>query len=187
MAAPIPAPPTDLAQLVLQEQQLVFPAFTAQTAWELGNLLRSQLLLHSKPTMIDISLTSHPIHTLFHSALPGTIPDNENWVSRKRKTVLRFGRSTWYMHNKYAGDEVLFAAKNGLREEAGAYAIHGGGWPIRVQGVEGVIGVIVVSGLAQSEDHGIIVKVVREYLESLGESLGAPIVGENEVEKKKED
>lgn len=186
-ALPIPPPPTDLAQLVSQEQQLVFGAFTAQTAWELGGLLRGQLLAQPKPTTIDITLSSRPFHTLFHCALPGTVPDNENWVVRKRRTVLRFGRSTWYMHNKYGGDEALFAAKNGLRQDAGDYAIHGGGFPIRVKGVEGVIGVIVVSGLAQSEDHGIIVKVVHDYLETLGEPLGALIVGDAEGEKKKED
>ena len=116
--------------------------------------------------------------------MPGTIPDNENWVSRKRKTVLRFGTSTWYMKNKYGGDEALFASKNGMREDAGSYAIHGGGWPIRVKGVEGIVGVIVVSGLAQSEDHGIIVKVLKEYLESIGEN---PLVVDNDIEKKKEE
>lgn len=91
------------------------------------------------------------------------------------------------MRNKYGGDETLFAAKNGLGGEAGSYAIHGGGWPVRVRGVEGIVGVIVVSGLAQSDDHGIVAKVIREYLESLGESLPPAITGENEVEKKKED
>jgi uncharacterized protein (UPF0303 family) len=44
--------------------------------------------------------------------------------------------------------------------------------------VEGVIAVIVVSGLKQEQDHGIIVQIVREYLEELGIEMG---------EKKKED
>ena len=38
-----------------------------------------------------------------------------------------------------------------LGESAGDYAIHGGGVPVRVKGVEGVVAVIVVSGLAQHE------------------------------------
>ena len=45
------------------------------------------------------------------------------------------------------------------------YAIHGGAVPIRVQGVEGVVAVVVVSGLKQHEDHGVIVDVVRENWE----------------------
>lgn len=90
------------------------------------------------------------------------------------------------MHNKFNGDEGAFAAKFGLGSggggggegAAGEYAIHGGGWPVRVQGVEGVVAVIVVSGLKQEQDHAVIVQVVSEYLEELGIELG---------EKKKED
>ncbi|KAF4547557.1 Hypothetical protein D9617_40g012970 [Elsinoe fawcettii] len=179
-ALEIPPPPTDLPSLALQETQLTLPTFTATTAWSIGNLLRTTLLAHPKPTVIHISLCSHPPQTLFHVALPGTVPDNENWVQRKARTVRRFGCSTWYMHNKFDGNEVRFAEKNGLGQEAGQYAIHGGGWPVRVKGVEGVVGVIVVSGLAQAEDHGVIVKVLREYLEGLGEAG-------DEGEKRKED
>jgi len=90
------------------------------------------------------------------------MPDNDSWVARKRKTVLRWGVSTWYMHCKFGGDEVAFREKYGLGEKAGEYAIHGGGVPIRVTGVEGVVAVVVVSGLAQEEDHGVIVEVIRE-------------------------
>jgi len=70
------------------------------------------------------------------------------------------------MHNKFAGDEVAFAAKYALGPEAGSYAIHGGGFPIVVEGVEGVVGVIVVSGLKQDEDHGVIIEVVEEHLKA---------------------
>ena len=86
------------------------------------------------------------------------------------------------MHNRFAGDEAEFAAKFALGQNAGDYAIHGGGWPIRVNGVEGVVAVIVVSGLRQEQDHGVIVQTVSEMLEELREELA------NEMgEKKKED
>ena len=75
------------------------------------------------------------------------------------------------MHNKFAGDEVAFAAKFALGQNAGDYAIHGGGWPVRVRGVEGVVAVVVVSGLRQEQDHGIIVQTVGEMLEELREEL----------------
>jgi hypothetical protein len=35
-------------------------------------------------------------------------------VSRKRKAVIRFGCSTWQLHNKFGGDEDSFAKKLGL-------------------------------------------------------------------------
>jgi uncharacterized protein (UPF0303 family) len=72
------------------------------------------------------------------------------------------------MHVKFEGDEKAFAAKYGLGpEEAGGYAIHGGAVPIRVRGVEGVVACVVVSGLKQHEDHGVVVEVLQEYLQSL--------------------
>lgn len=66
------------------------------------------------------------------------------------------------MHCKFDGDEKAFAEKFGLGQEAGSYAIHGGGVPIRVTGVEGVVAVVVVSGLKQHEDHSVIVEVIKE-------------------------
>ncbi len=72
------------------------------------------------------------------------------------------------MHVKFEGDEKAFGAKYGLGpEEAGGYAIHGGAVPIRVTGVEGVIACVVVSGLKQHEDHGVVVDALQEYLRSL--------------------
>lgn len=50
-------------------------------------------------------------------------------------------------------------------EQAGEYAIHGGGVPIGVEGVEGTVAVVVVSGLKQWDDHGVIVDVIKENWE----------------------
>lgn len=123
----IPLPPRELDQIELIDTSLSFPTFTAHTAWTLGCLLRSKLVAFTKPTVIDISLAQGN-HCLFHAVThSGTTPDNDSWVARKRNTVLRWGRSTWYMHNQFAADEETFAAKFGLGQEAGKYAIHGGG------------------------------------------------------------
>jgi uncharacterized protein (UPF0303 family) len=85
-------------------------------------------------------------------------------VARKRKTVLRWGVSSWYMHNKMQGDEKAFADKYMLGQSAGEYAIHGGGVPVRVKGVEGVVGVVVVSGLKQDEDHQVFLEEMQMFL-----------------------
>ncbi|KAF9075355.1 hypothetical protein BDP27DRAFT_44609 [Rhodocollybia butyracea] len=154
----------DLKTLAELEQSLIFPSFTADTAWELGNTLRSRLLEFPVPAVIAISLANSN-QLLFHNVTrSGTQPDNDTWVARKRATVLRWGCSTWYMHNKLQGDEAAFAAKYMLGDRAGQYAIHGGGFPIRVRGVEGIVGVIVVSGLKQDQDHQVVVETVAKYL-----------------------
>ena len=54
-----------------------------------------------------------------------------------------------------------------LGEKAGQYAIHGGGVPIRVRGVEGVVGVVVVSGLKQHEDHAVVVEGMLKIIKQL--------------------
>ncbi|KAB2576858.1 protein of unknown function DUF336 [Lasiodiplodia theobromae] len=165
-SATLADPPRDLESLAAIEESLVFPSFTANTAWELGNALRFRLLDFPTPAVINITLANSD-QLLFHTVTrSGTLPDNDTWVARKRATVLRWGFSSWYMHNKLGGDEAKFAAKYMLGERAGNYAIHGGGFPVRVKGVEGIVGVIVVSGLKQEWDHQVIVETVEKYLKS---------------------
>lgn len=72
--------------------------------------------------------------------------------------------SSWAMHHKMRGNEKMFTEKYMLGETAGEYAIHGGGVPVRVTGVEGVVGVIVVSGLKQEEDHQCIVEALQMFV-----------------------
>lgn len=113
------------------------------------------------------------------------MPDNENWVRCKRNTVLRFGVSSWAMRMKMlaglgsanaAADEVeaAFVKKYRLASSNGGavadeYAIHGGGYPVRVRGVEGVVAVVVVSGLKQEDDHAVVAETVREVVAAQGE------------------
>ncbi|KAF2205801.1 hypothetical protein GQ43DRAFT_210051 [Delitschia confertaspora ATCC 74209] len=159
----LPFPTRDLDELSREERSFTFAHFTCEHAWVIGNILRNALRTVEAPALIHISLSNSMV--LFHSpSLPGLMPDNEIWVARKRETVLRWGHSSWYMHNKFGGDEGKFREKYGLgMEEGGKYAIHGGAYPIFVKGVEGVVGVIVVSGLKQEQDHQIVVKAISEY------------------------
>ncbi|OHW99466.1 DUF967 domain-containing protein [Colletotrichum incanum] len=167
-AAPvdIPSPSRDVEVLKKDGDSFILSSFTYEDAFELGHLLHARLLpfalKNGKPTVISIALANSQ-QILFQTAVgPGTLPDNETWVQRKRNSVLRWGCSTWLLHNKLGGDEQLFASKFGMStEQAGKYAIHGGGVPIRVKGVEGVVAVVVVSGLKQDEDHGVIVDVIK--------------------------
>ncbi|OSX60613.1 hypothetical protein POSPLADRAFT_1058779 [Postia placenta MAD-698-R-SB12] len=165
---PIRAPPTDLGAIAAEEARCVFTRFTANTAWTLGSLLRDRLRRGStRPAVVNITLANSD-QLLFHAASgSGTGPDNDIWVARKRRAVLRWGASTWALHNKYKGDEAAFAAKFQLGPRGGDYAIHGGGFPVRVKGVEGIVGVIVVSGLTMQEDHEVIVEVIEEYLQKV--------------------
>ncbi|KAK8086520.1 hypothetical protein PG994_001494 [Apiospora phragmitis] len=163
--APLADPPENADEVKAQCDTFVLDAFTADDAWELGHLLYARLLplvtAKARPTLISIASATG--HVLFQAAVgAGTQLDNTIWIQRKRATVLRFGCSTWLMHCKFAGDEEAFRAKFTLSPDlAAGYAIHGGGVPIRVRGVEGVAAVVVLSGLKQHEDHGVIVNVLN--------------------------
>ena len=144
---------------------MILPHFTADDAYNIGTYLRTRLRdLSENPAVINITLANSN-NLLFHAcSRSGVLPDNDLWVARKRKTVLRWGTSSWYMHNKMNGDEKAFADKYMLGQTAGEYAIHGGGVPVRVKGVEGVVGVIVVSGLKQEEDHMVVLEALQMFL-----------------------
>ena len=154
-----------LQELKAEELSLEFSSFTADTAWTLRSTIRDRLRAHfHTPTVINITLTNSQ-QLLFHACTkPGTTPDNDIWVARKRKTVLRFGCSSYYMHQKFQGDEKAFADKYALGSTAGEYAIHGGGVPIRVKGVEGIVAIAIVSGLSQEQDHMAVVSGIRECI-----------------------
>ena len=145
---------------------MVLPHFTADDAFAIGVALRERLRIISEtPTVVNITLANSN-NLLFHavSRSGGVTPDNDSWVARKRATVLRWGISTWAMHHKMKGDEEAFKKKFMLGETAGNYAIHGGGVPVKVRGVEGIIGCIVVSGLKQHQDHQVIVEALETFL-----------------------
>ncbi|MCJ1443624.1 MAG: hypothetical protein MMC23_004123 [Stictis urceolatum] len=158
----------DLSRIETLEQSLRLPGFDSDSAFTLGTSLRSRLrtLYPHSPALISIALSSGQVLFLC-STSPGVTPDNHVWVARKMRTVSRFGVSSWYMGIKFAGDEAAFAAKYGLGESAGEYAIHGGAVPIRVRGVEGPVGVLVVSGLKQDEDHMAAVEALTALREDL--------------------
>lgn len=145
----------------------MLPHFTADDAWKLGTSLRETLLQSPIPVVINISLASGN-QLLFHTATrSGTTPDNDVWVARKKATVLRWGVSSWCMHVKMGGNELKFGEKFALGDRAGEFAIHGGGVPVRVKGVEGVVAVVVVSGLKQEEDHMVVIEGLRGLKEGM--------------------
>ena len=148
-----------LEQLVLEEQQLQFESFNEDTAWEIGSWLVEYARQNKLPITIDIRRGEQQ---LFHASRPGTSADNDEWVKRKVRLVYRFGHSSFYMGQllKNLGKTI----KEVFLISESEYAPHGGCFPVNVKGT-GMVGTITVSGLAQEEDHRIVVETIREYLE----------------------
>lgn len=154
MSDPAPA----LADLAAEEHEFQFDTFTADDAWELGTTLVAAARRAQAPVAVDISRSRHQ---LFHAALAGATPDNDAWIRRKTRVVNRFGHSTLYMRQASREQGTTFEEQYGL--DPLRYAAHGGGFPILVRGV-GQVGVVVVSGLPQLEDHRMVVAALRSRI-----------------------
>lgn len=147
----------DLDLLARQESALVFEAFDENMAWKVGSALVEMARTRHAPVVVNIRT---PNRTLFHAALPGAVPANDEWARRKSNLVLREHQSSrrfgmaLHTKNKSLADHGLDVVD---------YADHGGSFPLRVKGA-GVIGAITVSGLASAEDHALIVEVLSAVL-----------------------
>ncbi|EIW84654.1 hypothetical protein CONPUDRAFT_149533 [Coniophora puteana RWD-64-598 SS2] len=161
--------PPSVAEVEAQEDSCVLPSFDADVAWELGTTIRSIIQKeHGKPAVIYIALAGSQQMLFWCATAPGTKPDNMNWVRRKEAVVLRWGVSTWRMRAQLAERGVTLKERFEMND-ASMYAAHGGGFPIRVKGIEGTVGVIVVSGMTQEDDHSVIVQGIQQYLSKLGQ------------------
>jgi uncharacterized protein (UPF0303 family) len=151
----------DLARIAVQEQELQFASFDEETAWRLGSHVRTLAIARKLSLVVDVRRFAQP---LFYAALPGTTPDNVEWIRRKSNVTARFHRSS------YAVRLELDEKKSNLLDRYGLavadYAAHGGSFPLRVLGA-GVIGSITVSGLPDRSDHQLAV-------EALCSELGRP-------------
>ncbi len=156
----------DIEIITEQELLLRFPAFDANTAWALGSVLRGKLLAEGVGGSIEIEIAGQ---VLFACATPGATPGQADWIRRKRNTVRRFGRSSYGVGRAYELSGEDFEKRNAI--SLTEYAAHGGGFPIHVIGV-GVIGSVVLSGLPQRQDHGLVVDALAEVLNMKVQVLG---------------
>ncbi len=149
----------DITIITEQEARLRFAAFDANTAWRLGNLLREKLVARGAGGTVEIEIAGHLV---FACATPGATPGQADWIRRKRNTVRRFARSSYVIGRTLERDGEDFEKRNAL--SLTDYAAHGGGFPIFVVGV-GPVGSVVLSGLPQREDHGLVVSALAELLD----------------------
>ncbi len=146
-----------IAEIEAEQAGLVFAAFDETTALALGMALVQRAQADAMPVVIDIRT---PDRVLFHAAMPGSGPLNDQWARRKANTALYFQAPSMLV-------TLRLAEKSGGLDRHGLdpanYAASGGSVPIRVRGV-GVIATATVSGLAQEEDHAVVVTAIRDLL-----------------------
>ena len=152
-------------QLLDEEQFFTFENLTPANVLEIGEIAKSLGVLKSLPIAVEVRLGDWII---YHASLPGSTVENQGWIDRKARVVMLKHHST--MHERVSAEEhgVDWFVENKLSEKT--HAIHGGGLPLITKN-EGFVGVLLISGLPQVEDHLLGVEVLTEFLARKGELL----------------
>ena len=151
------------AGLALEAKTLELPSLSQKEAIEIGEIALDLGFGRSVPIAVEVRLKEWVV---FHASLPGSSPDNDAWIARKARVVLATGNSTMFERVLAEEQGIDWYASKGLPEET--HAIHGGGLPLNVAGF-GCMGILLISGLPQVQDHLLGVEVLTEFLARKGE------------------
>jgi uncharacterized protein (UPF0303 family) len=151
--------------LLDQESQLLIPSLDVSSAIEIGEIAKSFGTQRSLPIAVEVRIGDWII---YHASLPGSSSENQWWIDRKARVVLLKHHSTIYERVSSEERGVDWHKENNLFDET--HAIHGGGLPLITKD-KGFVGVLLISGLPQVEDHLLGVEVLTEFLARKGELL----------------
>ena len=152
-------------QLLNEEQILTLPTLDLAGALEIGEIAKSLGVARNLPIATEVRIGDWII---YHASLPGSKPENDWWMSRKARTVMLKQHSTMYERVSAEERGIDWHRENNLLDET--HAIHGGGLPLITKD-DGFVGVLLISGQPQVEDHLLGVEVLTEFLARKGELL----------------
>ena len=151
--------------LLQEELLLTLPKLDVADAMEIGEIAKSFGTQKGLPIAVEVRIGDWII---YHASLPGSTSENQWWIDRKARVVLLKHHSTIYERVSAEERGVDWHKENNLLDQT--HVIHGGGLPLITKG-EGFVGVLLVSGLPQVEDHLLGVEVLTEFLARKGELL----------------
>ena len=151
--------------LLQEELLLTLPALDVAGAVEIGEIAKSFGSQRGLPIAVEVRIGDWII---YHASLPGSKSENQWWIDRKARVVLLKHHSTIYERVSAEERGADWHQENNLLDET--HAIHGGGLPLITKN-EGFVGVLLVSGLPQVEDHLLGVEILTEFLARKGEIL----------------
>ena len=151
--------------LAQEAQTLQLESLSQKDAIEIGEIALDFGFERGLAIAIQVQLKDWVV---FHASLPGSTPENDEWLARKARVVLATGNSTMYERVLAEEQGIDWYQTKGLPEKT--HAIHGGGLALNVKGF-GCMGVLLISGLPQVQDHLLGVEVLTEFLARKGELI----------------
>lgn len=143
-----------LAAVMADEEELRFEQFSYDDALEVGHAIVDRARARGQAIAVSIMFGRQRI---FHAALAGTRIENQLWLERKIRTVESYGQSSYRVGLSFRQRGADFRSTNW--HEPNDYAPFGGAFPIRLGEV--LVGAVAVSGLAEEDDHALVVEVLR--------------------------
>ena len=151
--------------LLNEEQLLVLPDLSQKSAIEIGEIAKSLGTQRSLPIAVEVRVGDWIV---YHASLPGSTPENDWWIGRKARVVKLKKHSSMFERVLAEEQGIDWHKENNLLDET--HAIHGGGLPL-ITKEDGCVGVLIISGLPQVDDHLLGVEVLTEFLARKGELL----------------
>ena len=151
--------------LLKEEQLLVLPDLGLKSAIEIGEIAKSLGTQRSLPIAVEVRVGDWIV---YHASLPGSSPENDWWIGRKARVVKLKQHSSMFERVLAEEQGIDWHKENNLLDET--HAIHGGGLPL-ITKEDGCVGVLIISGLPQVDDHLLGVEVLTEFLARKGELL----------------
>ena len=151
--------------LLQEELLLTLPALDVADAIEIGEIAKSFGIQRSLPIAVEVRVGDWAV---YHASLPGSTPENDWWIGRKARVVKLKQHSTMFERVLDEEQGIDWHKENNLLDET--HAIHGGGLPLITKS-DGLVGVLLISGLPQVDDHLLGVEVLTEFLARKGELL----------------
>ena len=150
--------------LLEEEDILKLPSLTNNDALEIGEIATTLGKQRKLPMAIEVRIGEWVV---FHASLDGSKPENDWWIGKKSRVVMMKQHST--MYERVLAEElgIDWYKENNVEEET--HAIHGGAIPLITS--TGFVGILIISGLPQVEDHLFAVEVLTEFLARKGELL----------------
>lgn len=147
-----------LEDLLAEEKAIALGGFDYADAWTLGSHIQAAAAERGLAIGIEVV---HGNTQVFLALMPGSTPDNLDWLRRKRSTALRFHHSSLYVRLLSESRGVNFHTRYRLPDAD--YAASGGSVPVFIRDV-GVVGAVTVSGLPDVEDHRLVIAALRSLV-----------------------
>jgi uncharacterized protein (UPF0303 family) len=148
--------------LLDQEKQLKAKKLDLLDLIDMGQIALEIGLARKLPIAVEVRMGNWIV---YHASLPGSTSENQSWLDRKARVVLLKHHSSLYERVSAEERGVDWHKENNLLDET--HAIHGGGLPLITRDKE-FVGVLLISGLPQLDDHLLGVEVLTEFLARKG-------------------